>query len=406
MHEASQPRRAPAPRPHLAALPACAHGSICEAELLAHGLARERLLDFSASINPLGPSPRVLEALQALTAGEVARYPDDGSPALRAELAGRAEVGVEQIMVANGSIELLWLLALAYLAPGDSVLVIGPTFGEYARAAQVVGATVVEWRAEASAGFVLDLAALMAQIERQRPRLVFLCNPNNPTGVCLDRTAIAGLLETLDGALLVVDEAYAPFADGSPALTDLLSDGRLVLLRSLTKTYGLAGLRLGYVLGAPGVIEALDRVRPPWTVNAAALACGLAALRDPDHLRLALVEVGRSRAYLTEALTDLGLRVYPPTTNFVLVDVGDGRAFRDRLLPRGFCVRDGASFGLPRCVRIGVRAYQDCAQLLATVREVLGTMPEADLVAAREQTWHLQAAATKWLRSTDTGGRA
>jgi histidinol-phosphate aminotransferase len=371
MHEAKLPRRALMPRPHLAALPVCAHGSISDAELSQHRLSREAVLDFSASVTPLGPSPTIVEALRTLADGAVSRYPDDGCPVLRAELASRAAVEVDQTIVTNGSIELIWLLALAYLAPGDSVLIVGPTFGEYARAARIMGATVVEWRAEASHGFVPDLRALAAKIGRERPRLVFLCNPNNPTGICLDRPAIAGLLEITDDALLVVDEAYAPFAAAAPALSDLLDDGRLLLLRSLTKTYGLAGLRLGYALSAPAVIEVLDRVRPPWTVNAAALACGLAALRDPAHLGLALAEVERSRAYLTEALAAAGLLVYPPAANFVLVEVGDGPAFRAALLRRGICVRDCTSFGLPSCVRIAVRTYQECARLMSAVREVL-----------------------------------
>jgi len=231
------------------------------------------------------------------------------------------------------------------------------------------------------AAFRPDPAEVTDVIRQTRPRVVFLCNPNNPTGALLNHTAIAQLLASLGDGLLVVDEAYVAFADAAPDLTPLLADGRLLLVRSLTKDYGLAGLRLGYALGAPGVIEVLDRVRPPWNVNAMAETAGLAALADGAHLARAQREVAGAGAYLVAALTHLGLRVYPPTANFLLVDVqgwqrgdvvgSDGRALRAALLRHGICVRDCASFGLPDCVRIGVCTQSACARLVAATAEVL-----------------------------------
>lgn len=365
-------RPAPSPRPHLGDLPACPHGGITEAELRALGLRREEVLDVSASTNPLAPSPRVVEALRALAgAAAVQQYPDEGCPALRAALAHAGGVRPESVSVANGSIDVLWLLALAYLRPGDRTLVVEPTFGEYARAARVAGAEVIAWRATAGEGFRPATDALAAAIGRHRPRLVFLCNPNNPTGVCLDQATITRLLAAVDDGLLVVDEAYAAFAEKAPDLRSLLDDGRLFLLRSLTKDYGLAGLRLGYALAAPAVIDVLDRVRPPWSVNVAAQAAGLAALADREHLARARREVAVGRAMLTEGLMALGLHVYPSVANFLLVEVGDGRAFRAALLGGGVCVRDCTSFGLPSCVRFGVRARAECARVLAAVGQVL-----------------------------------
>ncbi len=375
-------KRGPRPHAYLADLPACPHGSIGDAELSALSLGRDDVLDFSASTNPLGPSPRVREALGHLaTAGALGRYPDDGSRGLRDALAAQTGGTPSQVIVANGSVEILWLLALAYLAPGDRALVVGPTFGEYARVARIMGSAVMEWRARAMASFHPDPAEVANVIRRACPRVVFLCNPNNPTGALLDHAAVAQLLAPLGDGLLVVDEAYVAFVDAAPDLTPLLADGRLLLVRSLTKDYGLAGLRLGYALGAPGVIEALDRVRPPWNVNAMAEAAGLAALTDGAHLARAQREVADARTYLVGTLTHLGLRVYPPTANFLLVDVqgwqrgdvvgSDGRAFRAALLRRGVCVRDCASFGLPDCVRIGVRTQSACARLVAATAEVL-----------------------------------
>jgi histidinol-phosphate aminotransferase len=314
----------------------------------------------------------VLAALADLAAADaVARYPADGAPALRAALARQDGVRPEQLIVANGAVEVLWFISLAYLETGDRVLVVGPTFGEYARAARVAGAEVVEWRGEAADGFVPDVDAIQAAINRHRPRLAFLCNPNNPTGTCLDQARIAALLDAVGDALLVVDVAYASFAAVAPDLRDLLADERLVLLHSLTKTYALAGLRLGYAVASAEVIGALDQVRPPWTVNAAAIACGLAALADPDHAERARVEVAGARSCLVQALAECGLYVYPPTANFVLVEVGNGRQFRSRLLERGVCVRDCASFGLPTCIRIGVPARAHVSRVVDAVRGVL-----------------------------------
>ena len=237
---------------------------------------------------------------------------------------------------------------------------VGPTFGEYARACRIAGAEVEEYRASEDGGFRWVAEDIAQAITRVRPKLAFLCNPNNPTGQLCCRPAIEQLLAACDETLLVVDEAYLPFCDTPVDLLPLLSSGRLLLLRSMTKDHGLAGLRLGYAVAPPEVVEDPNRVRPPWSVNAAAQAAGLAALGDVGHLEAARRVVRESRAYLVGELSELGLEVVPPTANFLLVRVGDGAAFRSALLERGVCVRDCASFGLPAYVRIGVRTLPDC----------------------------------------------
>lgn len=355
------------PSRRLRGLVPCPHGSIGDAELRALGLARGDMLDFSASTNPCGPSPRVRDALATVDLG---RYPDDAASELRAALAARTGLPMDWLLAGNGSSELFWLLALAYLDPGDSVLVIGPTYGEYARAAQLLGARVIEWRADAATDFQPDLAAICAASERLRPKLTFLCNPNNPTGVLLDRAAVARLLAATPG-LLVVDEAYAGFVEPPTSVLDLTADGRCVVVRSLTKDYALAGLRLGYAAAAPAVIAALRAVRPPWSVSAAAQAAGVVALADDAHLHRSQADMRAAKAYLLDALPRLGLRVLPSAANFLLVEVGDGRRCRERLLQRGCCVRDCASFGLPRHVRIGVRTTPECRRLVAAIAALL-----------------------------------
>ena len=355
-------------RSHLRNIQPCAHGSFSYRESAERGIPREEVLDFSANCNPLGPAPGVLAALRHL---QLARYPDNEAVELRGALARSMGLDPGWIIAGNGSVELMWLLATAYLETGDHALVSGPTFGEYARACQVAGATVETVLASEKGRFQPDLAGLIHRIDALRPKLAFLCNPNNPTGQLLPAQAIGQLLEACEDTLLVVDEAYLPFCQSSPDLVPYLSTGKLLLLRSMTKDHALAGLRLGYAVARPDVIEWLDRVRPPWNVNAAAQAAGIAALRERRYLEESRRVVEEGRRYLTDQLSKLGLRAVPSTANFLLVRVGRGASFRAMLLERGICVRDCTSFGLPAYIRIGIRTLPDCQRLVEVVQELL-----------------------------------
>jgi histidinol-phosphate aminotransferase len=364
----------PEPRPGLAGLRPVVHGAIGASELealAARGVPPGSVVDFSASTNPLGPPPAGAEALRHV---EIGRYPDRTAQPLRLALAARLGLDPDQILAANGSSELIWLAALVYARPApERVLVVGPTYGEYERAAQVAGAAVVHLAARAENGFRPDCAQIAAQVRRERPRMVWLCNPNNPTSISLPRAEVETILAAcIDaGALLVVDEAYLAFVDEPGSLLDLVASEHLLLLRSMTKDYALAGLRLGYAIGTQRMAGLLRAIQPPWSVNAAAQAAGLAALEDGAHLERAREEVRRARAVLVAGLETLGLRVTPPAANFILVEVGEAAAVRARLLEYGCAVRDCTSFGLPRHVRIAVRTQPECARLLAAFREVL-----------------------------------
>jgi hypothetical protein len=217
-------------------------------------------LDFSVNTNPLGPAPSVLQAVRGT---DWSRYPGDDEEPLRRRLAERAGVAPEQVVLGNGSAELTWLVALAALRAGDRVGIVGPTFGEYARAVRVVGATPVSVRDPREASSV---------------RALSVCNPNNPSGHYRVPEEIEHLLEEQPGRLLVLDEAYAPFVDNCWRSETLLEFGNLVILRSMTKDQALPGLRLGYLLAVREVATAVEAVRPPWNVNAGALRAGLAAL--------------------------------------------------------------------------------------------------------------------------------
>ncbi len=363
------------PRPEVEKLTPAVHGGPDYAELAALGLSPDEVIDFSANANPYGPSPRVRAALAEVS---LDRYPDAQALALRERLAQLHGLTPNHVIAGNGTTELIWLLGMAYLQHGDPVVIIGPTFGEYRAAARVMGASVTEYRTPA-ADFQPDVNAIAALIEQQQPRLTFLCNPNNPTGVYLVREAVEALAAACGKSLLVVDEAYRafvtkpwpsePLVERGPGLNPVESN--VVLLRSMTKDHALAGLRLGYALASPEVVAALKKVQPPWSVNAAAQVAGLAALSDEDHLRETLPPIAEAKAYLVEELTALGLRVVPSAANFLLVEVGDGRALRRKLLSHGLVVRDCASFGLPEYVRIAVRRMEECRRLIETLHQLI-----------------------------------
>ena len=349
------------------------HGGLDHAELERLGLRPEEVVDFSVSTNPCGPSPA---ALAAARGADLGRYPDRQALALRRALAADLGVDGAQLLVGNGSAELIWLVALAFLRRGDRALVLEPTFGEYRAAAALLGAEVVEWRAEAGGDFRIDAAAVAERLERTRPRVAFVCNPNNPTGAWLSRAELECLLEALPTGLLVVDEAYLDLAGrDSPAL-ELLPSGRLLLIRSMTKDFGLPGLRLGYVVGVPDAIRALAAAQPPWSVNAAAQAAGLAALADQAHVEAGRRLAAEARAYLVPRLEALGYRCLPTVSNFWLVEVGDAAALRRRLLERGILVRDCTSFGLAGYIRLAARPMRECERLIAALQPNANSNPE------------------------------
>lgn len=340
------------------------HGGLDQAELERLGLRAEDVLDFSVSTNPLGPSPAALAAARGAAVG---RYPDRQSLELRRALAADLGVAVEQTLVGNGSAELIWLLALAFRGPNRPAFVLEPTFGDYRAAARLLGAEVAEWRARPGDRFRVDVAAVADALRRLQPRLAFVCNPNNPTGTWLTAAELAELAAALGDGLLVVDEAYLDLSGrDSPALP-LLEGGRVVLLRSMTKDYGLPGLRLGFAVALAGVIRALAAAQPPWSVNAAAQAAGLAALGDRAHVAAGRRAAAEARAYLVPRLEALGYRCLASVTNFWLVEVGDAAALRQRLLRHGIMVRDCSSFGLPSFIRLAARPLAECRRLVEAI---------------------------------------
>ena len=356
----------PAPRHPLTQVATAIHGALDYAELQRHGIAPAAVIDFSENSNPFGPAPGVRVALAAV---DPARYPDRDCLALRRVLADQTGAALDELVVGNGAAELLWLVAFAFLERGDRVLILGPTFGEYARMACLMGAEVVEWQADATTAFAVDPNAFATQMAALEPKAIFLCNPNNPTGTVIDPATVAAWAARFPQTLFVVDEAYLAFVPGLRSLYAWRLPN-LLIVRSLTKEYALAGLRLGYALGPATLVAGLAQARVPWSVNAAAQAAGEAALRDQAHLQRTLAALQAAKSELIAGLQQLGRHPLPSQTHYFLLNVSNGASFRQQLLRDGLLVRDCASFGLPTYVRIATRKPAQNQVLLARLGQM------------------------------------
>lgn len=349
------------------------HGGVLHDELAAAGIRESDVLDLSVNVNPYGPHASVR---RAIAGAAIHRYPDPNASLACRALAHQLGVAPARVTVGNGAVDLLWTIARAYLRPGDRVALVEPTFSEMRTAATRAGAAVLEHRTRPQDDFAVELGALDTFLHEVRPRLLYLCTPSNPAGVCTPRPGIEEIAVRHPGTLFVVDISFLSMstrhADGDGPLAD-----RIVWVRSLTKDHSLAGLRVGCAVAPAEIIARIEAERPPWSVNALAQAAAIAvtaadAQRFVDESRKRLLE---NRAYLTDALRAVELRVHPSETIYVLVDLGQrvlATDLRRRLLHgHRVLVRDATSFGLPHHVRIAARPRADTDRaVLALQREL------------------------------------
>lgn len=368
------------PRLEIRDVAICQHGGIDYAEVETLGIAPQDILDFSANLNPFGPPPGMMEILSKChdELGKViSHYPDSEVYRLRHSLAEKLGIKVENILVGSGSTELIRLAALAYFGPGDKILIIEPTYGEYQVACQITGAALIKQRLPAQNGFWLDTSETVELIRRYCPKGIFVCNPNNPTGRYLSRVDFEKILDAAKDSLVVLDEAYVSFVDNAWSSLDLAlhsslraERSNLLVLRSMTKDYAMAGLRLGYGVAKEEIIANLRRICPPWNVNALAQKAGIIAIAEEEYLKRCQIELREAKDYLIAELSSLGLPPLPSEANFFLVKVGDAPRFRRELFKRMILVRDCTSFGLPQYVRIAPRPLPQCQKLITAIKEM------------------------------------
>lgn len=309
-------------------------------EELQRELGLQRVIKLASNENPLGPSPNALKALNEATQS-LHRYPDGGGYRLRQALAERWKVSIEHLILGNGSDELLGLLARAFLAPGDEAIMADPTFIIYkmevtAAHGRAVVVPLKNW--------THDLEA-MARAITPRTRLLFICNPNNPTGTMVSADEVANLMMAVvrSDVIVVFDEAYYEYVR-EPRFPDTVSyvrEGKnVVVLRTFSKIFGLAGLRIGYGITTPEIANILNRIRPPFNANSLAQHAAVAALGDEDHVARSRAVNAQGMEQVSEGLKMLGLAPIPSQTNFLYFDVGrDGRQVFEALLRQGIIVR-------------------------------------------------------------------
>lgn len=329
----------------------------------------QRVIKLSSNENPWGPSPKAVAAYNAL-AGELHRYPDGGHSSLRDAIADVTGFAANELICGAGSDELLGLLVHAYAGAGDEVLFTEHGFLMYRIYSLANGATPVT---APEKNLTADIDALLAAVT-PRTKIVFLANPNNPTGTVIPFSEVKRLRASLrEDIVLGLDAAYAEYLDHADyeAGHSLVAQGtNTVVFHTFSKIYGLPGLRLGWAHAPAAIIDILNRVRSPFNVNSAALAAGAAAIRDQDYVSTMREKNAVERERLNSALRDYGFTVVPSTTNFVLVHVGDGAsAMNNFLMQRGLIVREVAGYGLAEFLRISIGTTEENDLLIAAIAD-------------------------------------
>jgi len=334
-----------------------------------------RVIRLASNENPLGPSPLAIAAYEA-EKDQLHRYPDGGATELRKTIAETESLEAANIVCGAGSDELIGLLVRAYAGPGDEVLYSEHGFLMYPISAKTAGATPV---AAPEANLTADVDGLLARVT-ERTRLLFIANPNNPTGSYISEAALRRLHKGLpDHVLLVIDAAYAEYvsAPDYPRAAELVAAAdNVVMLRTFSKIHGLAALRLGWAYCPPAVVDVLNRVRGPFNVSQAAQAAGIAAMRDRAHIARSAAHNEVWRAWFTVAMTEAGIEALPSAGNFVLLRFAGGRAQAEAVLAeakrQGILLRGMAGYGLPDCLRVTIGTEDDMRATAEALREAVG----------------------------------
>jgi threonine-phosphate decarboxylase len=368
-------------RDNVKKLKPCVHGAEVLDASEQSGLPPQDIYDFSSSVNPLGPSKKALDAAKTAFS-QIAAYPDSNSNGLRQVIANHYGISKDNIIVGNGSTELMYLFADVFLRDGDKVVMAAPTFGEYESAVRKAG--VEPEFVKLNKDFNIDLEAF--KLKMADAKLVFLCNPNNPTSKLISKQTLTDLLETaLDKSTLVfLDEDFLEFVENEKALTLIGKIHRypnLFILRSFTKIYGLTGLRVGYGIANEEIIKVLSCAKIPWNVNCLAQAAAVVALNDEEHLNLTRGLIQQEKAWLQRELRKfVSLELSVPDANFFFIDIRksglEASAIKSRMLKQGFLIRDCSSFnGLDQYyIRVAVKTHEENSRLIKAFKQILGVV--------------------------------
>jgi len=330
----------------------------------------ENAIKLASNENPLGPSPHAIHALHRHLTG-LSRYPDANGFTLKKALAKKFNINIDMITLGNGSNDVLELVARAFITPAHSVIFSEYAFIVYPIVAQAIGAKIIippakEWGH--------DLTAIQAAI-REDTRLIFIANPNNPTGTWVDKTSLRHFLNAVpENVLVVLDEAYFEYVEKPNypnGLAWLADFPNLIVTRTFSKIYGLAGLRVGYAVSHPDIADLLNRVRQPFNVNRSALLAAEIALDDTEHLEKTIAVNRAGMAQLTQAFEAMNLPYIPSIGNFVTVEVGQVAEIYEKLLRQGVIVRPIANYGMPRHLRITIGTEDENTRFIEALKNIV-----------------------------------
>jgi len=327
-------------------------------------------IKLASNENPLGPSPKAMAAVQKELA-KANRYPEGGGYYLTQKLSQKFNISPKSIVLGNGSDDVIGMLTKAFLVPGDEAIMPSPSFLMYEIMVQVAGAISVQ---VPLSSFSIDLTAMAARVT-PKTRMIFLTHPNNPTGSFLTEEAFCSFIRKIpEEVLIVLDEAYIEFvrdASSLDSLSYLTRDQRIVVLRTFSKAYGLAGLRVGYGIMDPDISSLLHRVRQPFNVNSLAQAAATAALDDVDFLEKTQALVHNGLNYIYRTLDKKGIPYLPSQANFLMIRVGDADRVYRKLLQEGVIVRSMTSYGFPDYIRLTIGLEMENERFIKALEKVL-----------------------------------
>lgn len=331
----------------------------------------KRWIKLASNENVLGPSPRALKAIQReLT--KIHLYPEGPCSILREALAQKLSLPEKGIVISNGADNLILMIGCAFVNEGDEVIMAYPTFSVYTNMTQILGGKPIQVRLKE---FTHDLDGIFKRVTR-KTKLIFICNPNNPTGTTIKREAFDSFLSALpDRVIVVLDEAYGEFVEdpSSPRGLDYVGKKQVILLRTFSKVYGLAGLRIGYALGREDLIHCLYQVRDPFPVHRLAQVAAVASLKDERHAARSIQMVTEGRKYLYKELDKIGLSYVSSQANFLFVDFEkDSEEIFRKLLGEGIIIRPGKPWGYPTYGRVTIGRKGDNQRFIRALKKIYG----------------------------------
>jgi histidinol-phosphate aminotransferase len=353
------------------------HGGLDYSKLRESGLTPEDVLDFSVSINPVPVHESILNAVRNCS---LVRYPDSGAYDLRKQIALHENCSVDEILAVNGTSQGIHLIGEAFLDSTTAVLIVSPAYSQYKNISHLKKSKIVEINCDSSKDFKPDVSEVISSVRSVKPAILWICNPNNPTGTYIGKNEMNKIREAAleTNTIVVIDEAYVAFTNRDLRYNEVSSN--VLRLNSMTKDYGIPGLRLGYIHGDKSLLDKIAQYQPEWSLSAPAQKAGIACLKEIDYYSASWKAVKETCETLRNDLMSLGLKVYETEANFFMVQLGNRSEVPDggsgyasilqkSLEKKNMQIRDCSSFGYPDHIRIGVHSEENNRKLFEAIKE-------------------------------------